>query len=55
MRLGAHVDVFKDTENGERVLVQTSRTCHVCGRQLTGAVIPVDGDRQVHIECGRKV
>lgn len=51
MRLSAHYDLFKNGDDGEKILVQTSRKCHVCGRGLTGVVVPVDGDRQVHVEC----
>jgi hypothetical protein len=56
MRLSAHFDLFKnDEETGEKILVSTSRLCTPCGKPLTGAVVPVDGDRQVHVECARKV
>lgn len=54
LTIGAHYDLFKNGEHGEKILVSTSRKCHVCGRPLTGAVVPVDGDRQVHVECKRK-
>lgn len=54
LRVSAHYDLFKDDVDGKRMLVQTSRRCHVCGKPLIGAVVPVDGDRQVHIECGGK-
>jgi hypothetical protein len=55
MRLGAHYDLFKNGDNGEKILVNTSRRCHVCGEKLLGAVVPVDGDRLVHVHCKEKV
>lgn len=49
MRMGAHVDVFKDV-GGKKTLVQTSRKCRVCQQDLTGMVIP-DGAGQIHASC----
>lgn len=54
LSVGAHYDLFKDGPGGEKILVSTSRKCEVCGLELTGAVVPVDGDRQVHVECRGK-
>jgi hypothetical protein len=50
VRVGAHVEVFKDTPDGGRVLVHTSRPCASCGMPLEGVVVP-KGASQVHVVC----
>lgn len=57
LRMGAHVDVYKNDENGRptKHLVQTSRRCPECGEPLTGAVVPLEGHdaKQIHVSCLR--
>lgn len=55
LTIGAHYDLFKDDEDtGEKILVATSRKCESCGEPLVGPVVPVDGDRQIHLKCKGK-
>jgi hypothetical protein len=55
LRVGAHYDLYRDDPtSGQRILVSTSRACHVCGQPLTGPVVPAGGDRQVHVTCAKE-
>lgn len=46
-----HVDLFKRGEDGQQVLVSTTRPCVECGQPLVGTVVPAGPEQQAHAKC----